>query len=89
MLASGSVPTRWSETRVALIPKTNGDSRPISLAAVSWRIGAKALVKQLRLCGVAHVSFAGLVARQIRWLHDWGGHGLLIFQWPILVMDLP
>ena len=48
VLSKGVIPARWTEIKVALIPKLTGDTRPISLAAVSSRIGTKALVYKLR-----------------------------------------
>ena len=48
VLAASQVPQRWSEARVALIPKAGTDEfRPLSIACTLWRLGARCLVKKL------------------------------------------
>ena len=40
---TGKVPALWKRARVSCIPKPNGDSRPLSLLCLGWRIGANVL----------------------------------------------
>ncbi|CAE7723733.1 rbcL [Symbiodinium sp. CCMP2592] len=42
------LPGRWREAKVALVPKPTGDHRPISILSVAYRVGASALVRELR-----------------------------------------
>ena len=46
VLVVGRLPTQWSLVRCALIPKEIG-FRPISVAALAWRIGVGAIIQQL------------------------------------------
>ena len=47
VLRAGRVPDIWRSVKVAFRPKPDGELRPLSLAAVAWRIGASAIVQQL------------------------------------------
>ncbi|CAE7891678.1 unnamed protein product [Symbiodinium sp. KB8] len=44
---TGEVPSSCRHARVALLPKASGGFRPLSLLAVGWRVGARALLSQL------------------------------------------
>ena len=44
VINTGSVPERWCEARVALLDKLDNEYRPLSIASIGWRIGAKVLV---------------------------------------------
>ena len=45
---TGSIPKMWAHARVALLPKQQMEWRPLSIASVFWRIGARHIVCQLR-----------------------------------------
>lgn len=47
IVETGDVPDAWRCARVALLPKDSGGFRPLSLLAIGWRIGARALLSQL------------------------------------------
>ncbi|CAE7685833.1 unnamed protein product [Symbiodinium sp. CCMP2592] len=44
----GQVPQTWRRSIVVLLEKPNNECRPISLCSVLWRLGARAINKQLR-----------------------------------------
>ena len=46
VLSSGKLPFQWTHVRTVLIPKDVG-LRPISVAALAWRIGMGAIIQQL------------------------------------------
>jgi hypothetical protein len=48
VIKTAAIPTRWVEARVAFLRKPGGDTRPLSLTSVAWRLGAKVLVGKLR-----------------------------------------
>ena len=45
---TGSIPDRWMEARVTLLPKGLRDFRPLSILNIAWRVGAKFLNQSLR-----------------------------------------
>lgn len=47
VLQHSQIPTTWSDARVALLPKPDGSTRPLSVASVLWRIGARVLLRKL------------------------------------------
>lgn len=47
VLQHSQIPTTWSDARVALLPKPDGSTPPLSVASVLWRIGARVLVRKL------------------------------------------
>ena len=48
-LVEGSVPRRWTELRICLIPKpgTVSDFRPLAIASVLWRLGSALMARTL------------------------------------------
>ena len=45
---SGCIPMMWKNARVALLPKNEQEWRPLSIASIFWRIGARHISMQLR-----------------------------------------
>ena len=48
ILLGAPVPQEWRRSLVALLPKKVVATRPIGLLQIAWRIGAKAVCRQLR-----------------------------------------
>lgn len=46
-LQQGDVPSMWAQARVVLLPKSKGGFRPLTIAQVMWRAGARAINQQL------------------------------------------
>ena len=47
VLQTGTIPQRWKEATVVLLPKPDGGTRPLCLTSTLWRIGAACLAKGL------------------------------------------
>ena len=47
ILQTGDLPATWSDARVALLPKPDGDVRPLTLATVGWRLGTSIINREL------------------------------------------
>lgn len=45
---TGSIPEMWHFARIALLPKSDLEWRPLSIASVFWRIGTRHIVRRLR-----------------------------------------
>ena len=66
------VPARWTEARIALVPKPRGGLRPLGITSVAWRLGARAVVQQIRSWIVSwsnHRSLGGLPHRAVHDFH--------------------
>ncbi|CAE7617784.1 unnamed protein product [Symbiodinium necroappetens] len=62
----GDVPRPWQRVRIALLPKRQGGTRPLSLLSVVWRLGAKHMLHQLDAwvgLWLDHTSCGGVPAR--------------------------
>ncbi|CAE7777915.1 unnamed protein product, partial [Symbiodinium sp. CCMP2456] len=62
----GDVPRPWQRVRIALLPKRQGGTRPLSLLSVVWRLGAKHMLHQLDAWvgqWLDHTSCGGVPAR--------------------------
>eukprot|EP00435_Cladocopium_sp_Y103_P050304 s881_g15.t1 len=44
----GSIPRRWVEAKVVLLPKRDGGFRPLSIVSILWRAGSKLIMKNLK-----------------------------------------
>ena len=47
VLSTGTVPQRWREGWVVLIPNPTSGHRPLTILSCAWRIGARIIVRQL------------------------------------------
>lgn len=45
---SGCIPEIWTYARVALLPKSDNEWRPLSIASIFWRIGSRHIVQCIR-----------------------------------------
>ena len=45
---SGCIPEIWTFARVALLPKSDNEWRPLSIASIFWRIGSRHIVQCIR-----------------------------------------
>ena len=71
-LALGQLPKRWTESTVTLIPKKTDESRPICLACIMWRCGARVLARCLRpwlMSFVDERSFGGAPGKSVTDAH--------------------
>ena len=79
-LTTGDIPQRWMEARVILIPKPMGGHRPLAVASVLWRAGARATLKHLKpwidSWAACHL-FGGLPSRGAEDALHWIYHGLV------------
>ena len=67
-LALGRLPKRWTEATVSLIPKKIDEARPICLANILWRCGARVLAHRLRPWLTSFIderSFGGAPGRSV------------------------
>ncbi|CAE7362760.1 gcs-1 [Symbiodinium sp. CCMP2592] len=72
VLSTGSIPLVWKRISVVLLPKLTGGYRPIALACVAWRCGARCLMAGLRdWCDrwAGASSFGGLPTRSTADVH--------------------
>ena len=79
VLRSGRIPDRWLESRVVFIPKPTTGLRPLAVASVLWRAGARAALRHLRPWIDSWAStrlFGGLPARGAEDALHWIYHGL-------------
>ncbi|CAE7739875.1 unnamed protein product [Symbiodinium sp. CCMP2592] len=63
------LPHIWRHSRVALIPKGNGDCRPLSLLCIAYRIGARAVLSQVSSWAEAwlgHQTSGGVPRRSLK-----------------------
>ena len=73
------IPDRWLESRVVLIPKPTTGHRPLAVASVLWRAGARAVLRHLWPWIDSWASthlFGGLPARGAEDALHWIYHGL-------------
>mmetsp|Transcript_42212 Transcript_42212/g.100601 ORF Transcript_42212/g.100601 Transcript_42212/m.100601 type:complete len:1314 (+) Transcript_42212:1316-5257(+) len=63
------LPRIWRYSRVALIPKANGDCRPLSLLCIAYRIGAKSVLSQVSSWAegwLGHQTCGGVPRRSLK-----------------------
>lgn len=63
---SAAIPSPWLHSRVVCIPKETGGFRPLTVAAIMWRLGASTMTRQLRLwidTWAPHELIGGLAGR--------------------------
>ena len=69
---SGRVPSSWKRARVALLQKSDGGWRPLSITPVVWRLGSQHVVRSLRAWCDAWASphiLGGLARRSVEQAH--------------------
>ncbi|CAE7645061.1 unnamed protein product [Symbiodinium sp. KB8] len=63
------LPRIWRYSRVALIPKANGDCRPLSLLCIAYRVGAKSVLSQVSSWAegwLGHQTCGGVPRRSLK-----------------------
>eukprot|EP00439_Symbiodinium_sp_Y106_P064874 s593_g10.t1 len=72
VLTLGQLPKRWTESTVTLIPKKMDESRPICLASIMWRCGARVIARSIRPWSTSFIderSFGGAPGRGVTDAH--------------------
>ncbi|CAE7211986.1 unnamed protein product [Symbiodinium sp. CCMP2592] len=79
ILSQGEIPSSWKRIGVSLIPKASGGYRPIGLACLAWRCGARCLCLGLKPWSDAWAgatAFGGLPKRSVADVHRRVHHAL-------------